>query len=95
MIIIRKQLSLGIKLKFLINKIKNLTMPENRQVCTYCGGCGWYQEIGEEACGSCAGTGRDTTSDLWSDYCKTCNGSGRVPYTRRVTCSSCGGSGYQ
>ena len=66
-------------------------MPQT--TCTTCGGRGQYQEMGEEPCGSCAGTGRDTHSDLWAEPCRTCNGKGKTTYCRYVTCKSCGGSG--
>ncbi len=64
------------------------------KMCTYCGGKGTYLGMGEEACGGCAGTGRDTKSDLWAEPCRTCNGRGKVYYCRDFTCKKCNGSGF-
>ena len=69
-------------------------MSSRRKMCVQCGGQGSTSEMGEEPCGGCAGTGRDTKSDAWSEPCRTCNGKGTQTYCRRVTCRSCGGQGF-
>lgn len=69
-------------------------MKSNKVQCPNCNGKGKYQVIGEELCGGCAGTGRDKTSDLWSEPCRTCNNKKKVSYCRTITCSRCHGSGY-
>lgn len=64
--------------------------------CPTCNGTGSELVMGEETCGHCAGTGRDTKSDLWAEPCNRCNGTGRVSYCRRdhrYPCRTCHGSG--
>lgn len=63
--------------------------------CRGCHGTGHELIQGEEPCGSCAGTGRDKSSDLWAESCTRCNGVGRVTYCRRDwrPCRYCGGAG--
>lgn len=69
-------------------------MPRHRR-CGACDGTGHPLVMGEETCSSCAGSGRDTKSDLWSEPCLTCNGKGKVTYCRRGhgSCHSCNGTG--
>jgi molecular chaperone DnaJ len=63
--------------------------------CGACDGTGHPLEMGVEPCPYCAGTGRDTKSDLWAEPCPHCNGSGQRTYCRRSfrSCPSCGGTG--
>ena len=67
-------------------------MPKVR--CTYCNGSGKVSVMGEEACNSCAGTGRDLHSDFYAMPCRYCNGRGRKSYCRLETCRTCSGSGH-
>ena len=62
-------------------------------ICSWCAGRGKYQEMGEEPCPSCAGTGRDTKSNSWSQPCKRCKGKTTVTYCRWVRCDVCSGKG--
>jgi DnaJ-class molecular chaperone len=72
---------------------KATTKTNQRKVCYTCGGKRSIQYIGEEPCGDCAGTGRNTRSDLWSEPCLKCNGSRKVAYSRWKQCYTCGGTG--
>lgn len=66
---------------------------QNPRACPQCNGKGSYLAMGEEPCPNCAGTGRDTRSDLWAEPCLKCNGKGRVTYCRNFPCTSCHGTG--
>lgn len=76
---------------------KNKNKPQKTK-CSACSGRGKWQEMGEEKCMSCCGTGRtggmviaipdDTT------WCRNCNGRGRKPYCKTIYCSLCNGCGY-
>jgi hypothetical protein len=69
-------------------------VPPGQKMCPACSGKGSYQEMGEEKCGPCMGTGRDLKEDLWAAPCRTCNGRGKITYCRRVTCGRCHGNGW-
>ena len=65
--------------------------------CGLCEGTGCPLIMGEETCPRCAGTGRDKTSDLWSEPCLSCNGHKKVTYCRRshiASCTPCNGFGF-
>ena len=64
-----------------------------QKICTYCGGKGWHNEIGEESCHNCCGTGRNLQSEFNHEPCRFCNGKGRKPFCRRTRCNSCNGTG--
>ncbi len=66
---------------------------ERQMMCAPCGGSGKIDVIGEETCGGCAGSGRDTKSNCWNQPCRRCNGRGKVTYARKEICRTCGGSG--
>ena len=70
-------------------------MSAKAAICTACGGKGKYQEMGEEMCGPCCGTGRDMKSDIWAEPCRSCNGTGKKSYCRWVQCRQCYGSGHR
>lgn len=68
-----------------------------KQPCSACGGRGSWQEMGEESCISCCGTGRKggmiidlPNDDMW---CCSCRGTGRKAYCRTKCCGACNGSG--
>ncbi len=65
-----------------------------KKICTGCGGSGKYQVLERVTCPDCAGTGRNTGSDMWSEPCLKCNGSGEIVETNWKTCDRCSGSGY-
>jgi DnaJ-class molecular chaperone len=65
-------------------------------ICDNCQGSGYELVMGVEKCPPCLGTGRDPKSDLWSEICRFCNGSGSRSYCRRdsrYVCHTCGGRG--
>ncbi len=71
---------------------KTLIMPW--VPCTHKPYCrGTWQEMGEETCSWCAGSGRDTSSNLWHAKCKNprCI-NGKVTYCRTKKCPTCGGT---
>ena len=77
------------------NTSMNFGNQQRRQPCAMCGGAGSHQEMGEESCHSCSGTGRNTHSTLWNQPCSACNGRGRKFYCRIVRCRACNGKGWQ
>ena len=44
-------------------------------------------------CSGCAGSGRNLNSDLYSEPCSKCHGSGKVD-KHRERCSTCSGRGF-
>lgn len=70
-----------------------MSRNQNQKPCPYCNGKGSCLAMGEELCPRCAGTGRDTKSDCWSEPCLQCNGKGKVTYCRQMPCVSCRGTG--
>lgn len=66
-------------------------MPSS--ICPSCKGACRFQYIGDVICNHCAGTGRDTRSDLWAFPCSRCNGRGKVTSTYYEYCKTCRGSG--
>lgn len=62
-------------------------------VCTSCNGKKGHDEMGERPCQYCAGTGRNTRSNLFHAPCNKCNGSGMKAYCEFVKCTTCNGRG--
>ena len=73
---------------------KPSSSSEKKVKCTSCQN-GYYEAWVTEPCPDCAGTGRDTDSELWALPCHgQCGGRRTITYNKRVRCNVCGGSGW-
>lgn len=57
--------------------------------CVKCWNKGKYLTVDGELCDSCAGTGRKSIPNLWSEPCTVCNGNGKIIDCRLKICE-CG-----
>lgn len=74
---------------------KNLIFSKNNSCysnsCSYCNNTGYTEEVVQEPCSNCAGTGREMREGIWpgaSPGCSSCNGRGyNTIIGRKVRCS--------